>query len=375
MLDYIGLLSVFGSVILFGIFSLPTKTNNLGDGIVFQLFMCIGIWLVGFAYYLIQCLLRGSCSSFSPLAATGGAIWCLSNLLLTPIVKCIGVGLAMITWGLNECLMGWATGRFGLFGVKVEPPINSLLNTAGVIVMVFSLLLISLAQPSVSDSDESDFMHRKFDDMTTMLEISLNQKLHETNDEEERGIEEGGEGERIIHKRSKNLSFEENGYDVTQYLSPHQKRLFGFFSCILCGALSGSTFTAPQFVVDKSNGSIDLLDLLFSHFCGILGASILFFAIYCLASQGKPWVKSDILLPSMLGGICWGLACYLWFVANEKLSMVIAFPIVTIGPGVLSLVLGCVVYNEVQGVRNIALLIAAVLVYSGGAVMIALSNN
>ena len=342
---------------------------------VFQVFMCIGIWLVGFIYYLMQCLLRGSCSPFSPLAATGGAIWCVSNLLLTPIVKCIGVGLAMITWGINECLIGWATGRFGLFGVKAEPPINSLLNTAGVVVMVFSLCLISLAQPSVSD--ESDFnMHRKFDDMTTMLEISLNQKIHETNDEEEEGEGEGGGGERIfnrIHKRSKNLSWEENGYDFTDNLSPVQKRLFGFFSCILCGALSGSTFTAPQFVVDQSNGSIDLLDLLFSHFCGILGASILFFAIYCVVSRGKPWVKSDILLPSILGGICWGMACYLWFVANEKLSMVIAFPIVTIGPGVLSLVIGCVFYKEVQGVRNIALLIAAVLVYSGGAVMITLS--
>jgi glucose uptake protein GlcU len=349
----LGLLSVFASVILYGLFSLPTKTNNLGDGMLFQLFMCIGIWFIGFIYYIIECFLNGKCSTFSPLAASGGAIWCLSNLLLTPIVKCIGVGIAMVSWGMNECLTGWATGRFGLFGVAVQEPSNPTLNTGGVLMMFLSLILISLAQPSVSDgTDKESDKDNEFNEKTSLMLNSVSE-TEETN----------------------TSSFENNGYDFTEKLSPLQKRIFGFVSCIICGALSGSTFTPPQLVVDRSNQTINLIDLLFSHYCGILAASISFFVIYCIAVRGKPWAKADILLPSLLSGFCWGLAGLFWFIANEKLSMVIAFPVVTIGPGVVSLVIGCVYFKEVKGLRNIFLLLASVLVYSAGAIMIAVSGS
>ena len=345
----LGLGSVFASVILYGLFSLPTKTNNLGDGMVFQVFMCLGIWVVGFFYFIIECYINDKCSPFSPLAASGGAIWCLSNLLLTPIVKCIGVGLAMCLWGLNECVAGWASGRFGLFGLNVQQPSDSSLNTGGVVMMFFSLLLISSVQPSVSDGTDKTVSDIKKSETTSLLAIN---SIEETKTSET-----------------------ENGFDFTEKLSPFNKRLFGLLSCIVCGALSGSTFTPPQIVVDRSNQSITLINLLFSHYCGILASSVMFFLIYCLAVRGKPWGNAEIILPSLMAGVCWGLAGFFWFIANEKLSMVIAFPIVTIGPGVVSLLIGCVFYKEVQGMRNIVLLIAAILIYAAGAIMIAISGS
>jgi len=318
---------------------------------VFQVFMCLGIWVVGFIYFIIECYINDKCSPFSPLAASGGAIWCLSNLLLTPIVKCIGVGLAMCLWGLNECVAGWASSRFGLFGLKVQQPSDSSLNTGGVLMMVVSLILISSVQPSVSDGTDKTVIQddlKKSETTSLLVNKSINEaKTSET----------------------------ENGFDFTEKLSPLNKRLFGFLSCIVCGALSGSTFTPPQIVVDRSNNTVNLINLLFSHYCGILAASVIFFLIYCVAVRGKPWGNAEIILPSLLAGICWGLAGLFWFIANEKLSMVIAFPIVTIGPGVVSLLIGCVFYKEVQGMRNIVLLIAAIIIYAAGAIMIAISGS
>lgn len=41
----------------------------------------------------------------------------LGNLTAIPIIKTIGLGMGILIWGVCNCCVGWATGRFGLFGV------------------------------------------------------------------------------------------------------------------------------------------------------------------------------------------------------------------------------------------------------------------
>jgi hypothetical protein len=62
-------------------------------------------------------------------------------------------------------------------------------------------------------------------------------------------------------------------------------------------------------------------------------------------------------------------------VTNERLSLVIAMPVVTIGPGVLTMLIGAAVYKEVQGARNVALMAASVAIYTAGAALIATSGE
>ena len=151
-----GLLACAGAVALFALFSLPTKTHELGDGIAFQLLMCLGIWAVGCCVLLAQCAGSSGCPPLSPLAALGGAIWCLSNCLLTSIVKCIGVGPAMLQWGLIECLIGWSTAKWGLFGVAAQPVRDAAANDGGVALVVLSLAILALVQPAVADGSDKD---------------------------------------------------------------------------------------------------------------------------------------------------------------------------------------------------------------------------
>lgn len=79
--------------------------------VMFQWFMCAGIFFIGTIFFFIQCgqghdaLGEGpSCPIFIPFASIGGVIWCTSNLLLVPIVDTIGLGMAMCVWGLSEML-------------------------------------------------------------------------------------------------------------------------------------------------------------------------------------------------------------------------------------------------------------------------------
>ena len=64
----------------------------------------------------------------------------------------------------------------------------------------------------------------------------------------------------------------------------------------------------------------------------------------------------------------WGVADALWFVANEKLGFVVAFPIVLAGPGIVASLWGIFLLRELEGTRNFVLTaIVAVLVVSGAA--------
>jgi hypothetical protein len=106
-----GLAAVAGAVVLFGVFSLPTKSYRTGDGVFFTLCMALGIFWVGCCVFWYQCThghnagidsSASTCPQFVPLASVGGVVWCTSNLLLVPIVDCIGVGLCMLVWGMGK---------------------------------------------------------------------------------------------------------------------------------------------------------------------------------------------------------------------------------------------------------------------------------
>ena len=64
----------------------------------------------------------------------------------------------------------------------------------------------------------------------------------------------------------------------------------------------------------------------------------------------------------------WGVADALWFVANEKLGFIVAFPIVLAGPGIVASLWSIFLLHELEGTRNLVLTaIVAALVVSGAA--------
>lgn len=51
--------------------------------------------------------------------------------------------------------------------------------------------------------------------------------------------------------------------------------------------------------------------------------------IYCLIKCNRPIINSQIVLPSLLTGILWACGQSAFFVANEKLSEAVSFPMIT----------------------------------------------
>lgn len=81
--------------------------------------------------------------------------------------------------------------------------------------------------------------------------------------------------------------------------------------------------------------STDLSAYIFPHFCGIFITSVLFVQIYAVICKNSPKVYPEIILPGFVSGLMWAIAQICWFQANSRLELTIAFPIISIGPGLI----------------------------------------
>ena len=103
-------------------------------------------------------------------------------------------------------------------------------------------------------------------------------------------------------------------------------------------------------------------------------------AIAAMAEEGidiannAPKVYPEIVLPGFISGLMWATAQICWFSANAKLGFAVAFPLISIGPGLVGALWGVFAFGEIKGLRNFGLLAVAGSLTMGAAVCIALSN-
>ncbi|KAI2536388.1 transmembrane protein 144, partial [Homo sapiens] len=141
-----GYISCFVAILLFGSNFVPLKKFDTGDGMFLQWVLCAAIWLVALVVNLIL-----HCPKFWPFAMLGGCIWATGNIAVVPIIKTIGLGLGILIWGSFNALTGWASSRFGWFGLDAEEVSNPLLNYIGAglsVVSAFIFLFIKSEIPN-----------------------------------------------------------------------------------------------------------------------------------------------------------------------------------------------------------------------------------
>jgi len=112
----VGYLCSLVAVIFFGSNFVPVKKFETGDGIFFQWVLCNGIFIVGNFVNVYR-----NFPTFEPIAMIGGSLWALGNIMSVPIIKLIGLSLGLLIWGSTNMIVGWASGTFGLFGLKANP--------------------------------------------------------------------------------------------------------------------------------------------------------------------------------------------------------------------------------------------------------------
>jgi len=297
---FAGFISAAFAVLFFGSNYTVVAKYDAGDGMLFQLVLCLGIWVTG----LVVLVMRGS-PAFYPVAMCGGVLWGTGNCMSAYIIRRTGLGLGLVTWGSTALIIGWLTGFFGLFGLPSE---QRCLDQPWLNVVGFGLAIAALGT-------------------STLIRKTPAQKLPG-------GKEEPKELEASSWERTK-----------------------GILASLSAGTCYGFNFLPSTWIQHHvTDSSKEGLDYVFNQFCGITFASIVYFMVYCLWKGNKPQVNPEIFLPGFVSGVMWGIAQSFYFIANVELGYSAAFPIMSIGPGVIGSMWSVFVFKDIQGRRNHVLL-------------------
>lgn len=258
---YWGYIGLAIAVFFFGSNYLPVKQYQTGDGMFFQLVLCLGIWSVSFVVASFR-----DFPKFYPLAAVGGVLWATGNVNTVPIIKCIGLGLGMLFWGITSLVIGWANARFGWFGVNPQVPSDRIMNYIGVSLAASSAIFYLFIKSNIDEENPS---------------------INET--------------EPLIEREPILTETEES--DFFDRLNPSVKKILGTSLAIFAGVMYGLNFTPVLYIIDNYSGaSKNGLDYVFSMYTGILMTSLVYFTIYCAFKRNNPFVNTKAILPGLISG-------------------------------------------------------------------------
>lgn len=329
-----------------------------GDGMVVQWIVCSAIFFSGVVTYIAT-----GAPPFQPLAMLGGLLWAIGNLTAIPIIKTIGLGMGILIWGTVNCVVGWATGRFGLFGVNPSTPSSPNLNYIGLVLVIVGGILFAFVRPKPPpDSTRRNSLQQG--SPTVRREEPQN-----TNTEEGESLVEQLDGEERAVRTTENTIANSDGL---------KKRILAIVASVFAGIGYGSTFTPVIYIQDNpehfKNPSKNAIDYVFSHFTGIYLTSTVVLLIYIAYKQNKPYMDNALVFPSLLAGVLWAVAMLAWFLANDILSQAITFPINAMLPGLIASLWSVFYFKEVE-MEDLKLLVSAVCVTVFGVTLVGLSKT
>uniref|UniRef100_A0A146ZR25 Transmembrane protein 144 n=1 Tax=Fundulus heteroclitus TaxID=8078 RepID=A0A146ZR25_FUNHE len=337
-----GLAANMAAAVLYGSTFVPVKRIEMGDGMFYHFVSCASIWVVAlFGDLLLQT------PKFHPLAMLGGVIWATGSVAVVTIVKAIGLGLGILIWGSASLLMGWASSRFGWFGIDAQDVSRPVLNYCGAGLCLLSGLVFFFVRSDVKLHPESET-------------IPL-----------------------LIDRRSISGSFAQrsSAYWIDT-IGPKMRRIIGCMLAVMTGLLYGCSFAPILYIKNHSTcpdsifygASVYDLDYVYGQTSGVFFASAVYFVIYCAVMKNKPRVYPRAILPGFLSGLMWTVGTYCWFLANSYLSAVVTYPIVTAGYGLVAALWGSLVFREIKGLVNGIIFFFASCVVLAGSMLTAVSK-
>jgi len=163
-------------------------------------------------------------------------------------------------------------------------------------------------------------------------------------------------------------------------LTPVAKQAVAFFGSLRAPRRPRPHPTPPASAKTLPNPTNDprmanLATYIFPHFCGIFLTSAAFVMGYAAFRRNSPKLFPEITLPGFVSGCIWSVAQIGFFYANANLGMVVSFPLITVGPGLVGALWGVFVFREIVGLRNYILLACAFAFAIAASVCIALSKQ
>jgi len=214
----------------FGSNFLIIKKWSPGDGMFFQLNMCIAVWMTGLVYHIAI-----GAPPIQAQAMIGGALWATGNLLCPLIIECIGIGLGLLIWGTANMTIGWMSAHFGILGVAQETVSKPHLNVVGFGCAIASILIYALVKPMGSEETAQRKAAKK-----NKAKSGLGYSI------------QSGDISKESLKDVLDSPSEISDGRMTGKMSDTKKRLVGCLLAVVAGCLFGTCFNPAQGVSDQS---------------------------------------------------------------------------------------------------------------------------
>ncbi|CAI5448226.1 unnamed protein product [Caenorhabditis angaria] len=315
------------STLTFGSTYVPLKWFDKSDGLYFQWIQSIGQLLIGI---LIQLFIEPC--PLHPIAMLSGMFYSIGNSLTVFIMDGVGLAIGYLLWNTVTCVCGWAVTRFGLFGNPQQLPHSNWLNILGVITVCLG-----------------GAIYAPIKHVPTKVRPSPWTEIDSEKDQE---------NEIVFHRE---VSF--------------SRRLLCLVLTIFVGFLYGNFLTPINWIIANEVGSRqDVEAYIFSYCVGSFLTSTVIFIIYGCIKKNQPLINPELSLPSIMSGLLYGTAITTFFMANQHLDQVIAYPILSKAPGIIVSLWAIFLFKEIQGKRNILQLYLGIFVTLLGIAFISMSK-
>ncbi|CAD5218243.1 unnamed protein product [Bursaphelenchus okinawaensis] len=370
---YQGVIAAIIAAIGFGTLHVPIRRYPTGDGFFVQWAMSVGILITGFVINVIE-----DFPSFQPLAVVGGILWTIANTLSQKVISGLGLAVALLLWNSTNCLTGWATGRFGLFGVKARLPESEILNIMGLGFVLMGGFVIAFVRktPRITDplSGLSDRISPLSSDCSTPSGFYHHghDAIETVNKTPPRFRRKSKSLPLILHPDFASSTTSSSGTKISA------DRVICIVLALVAGVFYGATLLPIFYIEDHHedfpNAPTHGLPFVFSAYFGVFIGSSTIFVGYALFRRNNPHVNPEIVLPSIAGGVIWGIAMAAMIMANDILGQTITYPITTTVPGVIAALWSVFYFKEITTKRNYSFLCIAFVLICIGTALVVLSK-
>jgi glucose uptake protein GlcU len=266
-----------------------------------------------------------------------GILWTTGNLVTVFCIKTCGLAVGLLIWGTTSLIMGWAGGRFGIFGVTAQVPSTTsklALNYASVVLAAVSAIFFLFIK-STPTPRQTPYVATYNEEAS--VELS---KLGNINTENEDVLE--------------------TDFPFLNRFSENVQKILGCALAGLAGVFYGLMFIPDQYIRDHKEKymhhnefpSDNGLYYIHSQYSGILLSSLFYFIVYAALKRNKPAINASVALPAMVSGTMWGIANIGFIVAISALTSAVAYPIVSVLPGIVTSLWSLFLFREIQGRNN-----------------------
>ncbi|CAF1349704.1 unnamed protein product [Adineta ricciae] len=351
---WIGFIGCLVASIFFGSNFVPVKQFSAGDGFFFQFVFCVAVYMVGL---IVDLIIKNE--HWYPLVLIGGALWTTGNLVTVFCIKTCGLTVGLLIWGTTSLIVGWAGGRFGLMDIKPQVPPTTpklIMNYASVVLAAISAIFFVFIKSTNAPRNAPRI------EMTNGSRVSVD----------------------IVKEDNMPVTTEEildTDFPFLNKISDPIQKVIGCSLAALSGVFYGIMFIPDQYIRDHPDKFIyknerppnNGLYYISSQYAGIFFSSTIYFVIYAVLKRNRPSINASIVLPAMVSGLLWAIANIGFIVAISSLKSAVAYPIVSVLPGIVTSLWSLFWFREIQGKRNFIFLGIGMIVRCVAALLSGLS--